>query len=269
MIRLESTQCPLCKSPVRVLRREDGAADRYIGIADEFEKQFTPNPISPVLKDYLRAKRKGKKSVALVGSAHSSGPWAPFGEEGIEVWPANELHGYPWVDVDGATRWFQLHPKESFTREHDFKHWEWLQQEHSFPIYMQQVFDDVPSSVKYPLREIQNELIGNITRGEEKIIKLFSSTMCYQMALALWEGTERIEIFGIELVMDGEYAYQREAMAFWFGKADAMGVEVWMPSTSALLVQPLYAYEQIRKESGEVVWSSEGMSDANNEPVKD
>jgi hypothetical protein len=267
MIRLESKLCPVCKSPIRVLRREDGSAARYLPILDEYERQFVPNPISPVLKDYLKAKRLGKKTVAIVGSARSSGPWAPFGEEEIEVWCANELHGYPWVDVEGATRWFQLHPKKSFTQKHDFDHWEWLQEKHDFPIYMQQVFDDVPSSIKYPLREIQNELIGEIYRGEEKIEKLFSSTMCYQIALALWEGFSRIELFGIELIMDGEYAFQREAMAFWIGKIDGMCVEMWMPENCALLVQPLYAYEQIRKESGAITWSSEGIADADNEPV--
>ena len=91
--------------------------------------------------------------------------------------------------------------------------------------------------------------------------KLFSSTMCYQVALALYGGFERIEIFGVELVM--------EAMAFWMGKADGMGIEVWLPEPCALLVQPLYAYEEIRKESGQIVWSSEGIIDANNEPIED
>jgi len=267
MIKLEAKRCPLCNSPIRVLRREDGSAAHYVGIADEYEKQFTPNPISPFLKDYLKAKRAGKKTVAIVGAAHSSGPWAPFGEEGIEVWCANELHGYPWVDVEGVTRWFQIHVKSSFTKKHDFSHWEWLQEEHDFPIYMQQVFEDVPSSIKFPLREIQKDLIGNIYRGEEKIEKLFSSTMSYQIALALWEGKfDRIELYGIELVMDGEYAYQREAMAFWMGKADGMGIDIWIPEDCALLIQPLYGYEQVRKESGEIVWSSEGIY-ADNESV--
>ena len=268
-MRFETRRCPVCKSPVRVLRRKDGSAARYLAIPDEYERQFTPNPISPALDDYLRAKRKGKKTVAIVGAAWTSGPWAPFGEKGVEIWCANELHGYPWVEVQGTTRWFQLHPKKSFIKKHDFNHWEWLQEKHLFPIYMQQVFDDVPSSTKYPLREIQNELIGDFYRGEEKMEKLFSSTMCYQVALALYGGFERIEIFGVELVMDGEYAYQREAMAFWMGKADGMGIEVWLPEPCALLVQPLYAYEEIRKESGQIVWSSEGIIDANNEPIED
>jgi len=171
----------------------------------------------------------------------------------VEIWTCNEIHGEPWIEDANATAWFQLHPKWSFTRGHSHNHWEWLQEEHPFPIYMQQVFDDVPSSVKYPLREIQKELI-HIVRGEFPIKKIFSSTFDYAMALALKDGFERIELFGIEMLMEGEYVYQREAMSFWLGKADGMGVDVWMPEDCSLLVQPLYAYEEIRHhDTGEVV----------------
>lgn len=248
------TKCPLCKCPVRVIRREDGSADHYQFI-DEEERHHVPNPIPPVLADFLRASRRGKKTVVIAGGAWSTGPWAPFGE--TEVWGMNNHHGKPWYKVDGITRWFDIHQKD-YIRESAYNHWDWLQEEHPFPIYMQQKLDDVPNSVPYPLREIQNELIGNFIRGEEKMEKLFSSTMCYQIAQALHEGIERIEIFGVELLGKGEYEHQREAMAFWLGKADGMGVDIWLPEQCSLLVQPLYSYEEIRKgNAGEVVWSAE------------
>ena len=119
---------------------------------------------------------------------------------------------------------------------------------------MQQVLDDVPNCVLFPLHEIQNELLGNIYRGEEKVKKIFSSTICYQIAHALLEDYKRIEIYGISLVEKGEYANQREAMAFWMGKADGMGAEIWMPETCALLMQPLYGFEEVRDgKTGEIL----------------
>ena len=238
--------------PVRIIYRDGGFADHYEPI-DYDEALLIPNPCPLALANYLRAKRRGKKTVAIVGAALNTGPWAPFGEEGVEIWTCNEMHAIPWVDEKDFTAWFQLHPKWSFTRDIEFKHWEWLQEEHPFPVYMQQVFDDVPSSVKFPLREIQKELI-HIDRGELPMKKIFSSTFTYQIAFALSMGYERIEIYGIEMVAEGEYAYQREAMSFWMGKADGMGVEVWIPSMCSLLLQPLYAYEEIRKgDTGEVL----------------
>lgn len=249
---MDITQCPLCGMEVRIARREDGSADHYEPLSNvEWAKH--PNPCPPSLADYLRAKRRGKKTVALVGSAVHTAPWAPFGEEGVEIWSFNELHGLPWMREEYVSAWFQVHPKWSFTKDEKYNHWDWLQKEHPFPTNMQIVYDDVPSSVKYPLSEIQNKLV-NIERGEFPIKKLFTSTFNYQMALALDRGFERIEIYGIELILEGEYSHQREMMAYWMGKADGMGVEVWIPEQCSLLVAPLYAYEEIRKgDTGKVL----------------
>ena len=242
--------CPMCKCPIRIARREDGSADHYEYIEQD-ERHHLPNPIPPVLDDYLRASRVGKKTVAIVGADWASGPWAPFGE--IEVWGMNQLHGYPWFKTEDATRWLQIHPKWIFTQDNVHDHWDWLQKDHPFPIYMEMVYDDIPSCVQYPLRDLQNDL-KNIVRGELPVKKIFSSSFNYQISLALHEGYERIEMYGISLLGEGEYAYQREAMAYWLGKADGMGVEIWLPETCALLVEPLYGYEAIRKgDTGEIL----------------
>lgn len=247
----EVTNCPVCGVEVRIVHRDDGSADHYEPLTVA-ERNARPNPCPPLLADYLRAKRKGKKTVALTGAAPNTAPWVPFGEEGVEVWMCNEMHAMPWMREAQVARWFQIHPKWSFIRDNQYKHWEWLQEEHPFPIYMHMVYDDVPSSVRYPLPEIQKEII-NIVRGESQIKKIFSSTFTYMMALALYEGFERIEIYGIEMILEYEYAYQREMMAYWMGRADGMGIEVWMPEQCSLFRAPLYGYEQQRKgDTGEV-----------------
>lgn len=244
------TECPLCKMPVRVVRREDGAADHYEPLTYE-ETEKLPNPCPPAIADYLRVKRKGKKTVAMLGAGFTTGQWVPFGE--VDIWTLNELHDLSWMQEESVSGWYQIHPKWSFTKEHKSNHWEWLQKKHPFPIYMQHVYDDVPCSVMFPLRDIQNGLV-NIVRGELPIRKLFSSTFCYAMALALFQGYERIELYGIQLMLEGEYHWQREMMSFWLGKADGMGVEVWLPKQSSLLTAPLYGYEEIKKgDTGRVV----------------
>ena len=247
----EITNCPVCGVEVRIIRREDGSADHYEPLTAT-ERNARQNPCPPALADYLRAMRKGKKTVAIVGAAPNTAHWTPFGEEGVEVWTCNENHNVPWCKTEDVTRWFQIHPKWSFTRDNQHKHWEWLQEEHPFPIYMQMAYDDVPASIPYPLRDVQNGLM-NIVRGELPIRKIFSSTFTLQTALALYEGFERIELYGIEMILEYEYAYQREMMAYWLGKADGMGVEVWMPEQCSLLKAPLYGYEQQRAaRTGEI-----------------
>jgi len=244
----EIEKCKLCGGAVRVVRRADGAADHYetIPITD-----VPTEPTPEYLLDFLRASRKGKRTVAIVGSAWTTRGWAPYGEEGVEVWCFNEMHGQ--TGIGKPTRWFQMHPRSSWDKEHRFRHREWLQSEHDFPIYMQQKYDDIPNVVRYPLREIQDKLLNRVWKGEEKLKRIFSSSFVYGIALALYEGNfDRIELFGIEMLLDGEYAYQRESMSFWVGKADGMGVEVWMPEQCHLFELPLYAYDEIRHGDGSV-----------------
>jgi len=118
----EATKCPVCGMPVRIVYRGDGAADHYepMQLGDA---ALIPNPCPPALADYLRVKRLGKKTVALVGAALNTGPWYPGGEEGVEIWTCNEMHAIPWVKEEHFTRWFQLQPKWSFTTDIEFKHW--------------------------------------------------------------------------------------------------------------------------------------------------
>jgi hypothetical protein len=203
------------------------------------------------LDGFLHASRNGKKTVAIVGSAWTTRGWAPYGEDGVEVWCFNEMHGQ--TGIGKASRWFQLHPKTEFTKTHRFNHKEWLESEHDFVIYMQRAYDNIHQSVPYPLKEIQDELLTRMWKGEEIIQKVFGCSMAYAVSLALYEGFQRIELFGIELVLEGEWAYQRESMAYWLGKADGMGVEVWMPEQCELFKFPLYAYEEIRKGDGSFV----------------
>ena len=250
---MDPTTCPLCKSPVRIAYREDGAADHYEPLSKEDMEGSAPT-CPPVLYDWLKAKRKGKKTVAIVGAGYSSCAWAPYGEPGVDVWCCNELHGKPWIKMDGITAWFQLHPKWSFSKPHKYDHYGWLQKDHPFPVYQQKLYDDIPSGKVFPLRNIQLALLGDIYRGEQPIEKVFTSTVSYQVALALYQGYKRIELYGIELTIGAEWDYQREAMTFWVGQAGGRGVEVWMPETCSLLLAPLYAYEVIRKaDTGEIM----------------
>ena len=132
--------------------------------------------------------------------------------------------------------------------------------ESQLPFTAQKLYDDIPSGKAFPLRNIQLTLLGNIYRGEQSIEKVFTSTVSYQVALALYQGYKRIELYGIELTIGAEWEYQREAMTFWMGQAGGRGVDVWMPETCSLLLAPLYAYEVIRKaDTGEIMLPEKDM----------
>ena len=199
---------------------------------------------------WLAKQRKGKRTVAIVGFAPSSRHLAPYDDPDVEIWGVNEAYAHNFmVDSNGnfrADRWFQLHKPWSYKRDNnrnDPDHWKWLQQEHPFPIYMQEKDPLVPSSVKYPLEEIvEKYLTGKVWRGEE-VCRYFTSSFAYMCALALYLGFERIEVYGFEMATMTEYTYQKGSTEFWLGLAAGLGVEVQLVENCQLLKGAMYGYE--------------------------
>jgi hypothetical protein len=239
-----------------MLYRDNGEAD-HLEVLQHGEVDYYLKPMPEEMAKYVKSLRAGKKTVAIVGRSETSCSWAPFDDPEVEIWVMNEMHWLPWLTrVD---RWFQIHERWDFTKDHIAEHWEWLQEEHEHPIYMQKVFDDIPACVEYPLYEIRKKLFNNIFRGEFKVDKFFTSTMDYMLALILYEEEfERIEIYGIELSYEGEWSYQREGLAYWLGRADERGIEIWLPENNTLLDAPLYGYEVTRDARGQMVLPGEG-----------
>lgn len=128
-------------------------------------------------------------------------------------------------------------------------HYDWLQRPHEFPIYMQDHYDDVPSSVKYPKEEIVKALLPNVWRdvaGDVSQVENFTSSTAYAIALAIYQGKKQIEISGIEMTSDTEYVRQRPGVYFWLGIAAGRGINV-------VLHSPLLMNEKPYGYTGEVV----------------
>lgn len=235
--------CPTCGYPVRIVRREGGYADHYKHIRDDnLDKQLPSQDAETATK--LHKLRSGKKTVALVGLSPSSCSLAPFEDDEVEIWCLNEAHDFPWLLR--ATRWFQLHPRESFMREVAVRnvrgHYDWLKDEHGFLIYMQFQHEDVPDSVEYPLLDMLDEFFGKTRKGDEKV-KYFTSTFAYMVALAISEGFERIEVYGFEMTNEEEWSAQKSCAEFWLGVIIGRKLELLLPEDSRLLWGPLYGYE--------------------------
>lgn len=146
------------------------------------------------------------KKLAIVGSGKNTRDQAPFDDPTFDIWVFNEAANSEW-----CKRWtacFQMHEPEIYKGHNtkDSNHWLWLQQEHGRPIYMQEVDQDVPNSVRFPLEEAQ-QLAG---------VRMFPTTFAYMASLAILQGYEVIKIYGVELSAS-EYEYQANGYLFWFG----------------------------------------------------
>lgn len=183
------------------------------------------------------------KTIALVGFADNTSYLAKD-TKADEIWSLRTW--YKIADLPRVDRLFEIHPYEFLHgRRDDTEYIEYLQRAHPFPIYMQEINPDKPSSVVYPLEEVIHNLFVNLRRGE-KVIRYFTSTFSYMLALAILENPDRIEIYGFDMAWGTEYQYQKAGAEFMIGVAAGRGIEVYIPEECNLLKARLYGYEALR-----------------------
>jgi hypothetical protein len=183
----------------------------------------------------LAEHRKGKRTVAIVGFSKTSRAMAPYDDETVEIWTLNETAKVP--EITRFTRHFQLHSRANFNRwnnPNDSNHSQWLKEPHEFPIYMQKVWPDIPASLRYP---IENYI--------DTFGRYATSTPAYMMGLAILEGFERIELYGLDMAGSSEYQYQKAGMEYLIGFALGRGIEVYIPPQSPLMTGSLYGYQDM------------------------
>jgi hypothetical protein len=179
-----------------------------------------------------------KKKLAIVGTAPSSLHLAPYNDPDYEIWGLNGVYGYIDVpNISNITRWFDIHflagikglPNNYF----DFH------KTCPVPVYMQDVFEEVPNSVKFPLDEV-------LTRFPRRY---FTNTVSWMLALAICEGYEDISVYGVDMSQGTEYASQRPSCEYFLGYAEGMGINIYLPQESDLLKTPfLYGFEDEKQD---------------------
>jgi hypothetical protein len=202
------------------------------------------------------------RRIAIVGFGSGDRTLVPWDDPAVEIWTLNNAHGCEWM-----RRWdrvFEMHPRGIIAREtaelkRSVDHLALLQAERRRPIYMTEAQPDIPCSVAYPLEAI-TAFVGARC---EKIRKqpFLTSSFALMLALATMklvqtrkksDKSDAIEIYGVPLMNDEEYAYQRENASFFAGFAMGHGVEIVMtPDSTWLEADGIYGYA--RAESWELL----------------
>jgi len=189
------------------------------------------------------------RSVAIVGFSQKTMHYC-LQSKADEMWSLN--HIYLIENFPKLTRLFELHKQHWYLRKEvprSVAYWEWLQKPQEFPIYMQEVTPEVPSSVKYPLDEIVESCLTGLVEinddRDETIRKYFTSSFAYMMALAIHEKFDVIELYGVDMENDTEYGYQRPCGEFWIGLALGRGIKVVLPEPCEMCKAVLYGYDVV------------------------
>jgi len=194
-----------------------------------------------------------KKRVAIIGFAEVDRPLVPWDDETLEIWGLNMAHGW----MPRWDRLFEMHGREEIKEEtaeliRHTDHLGALQRERTRPIYMLEGHDDIPCSVAFPLARLQafcGEYCDKLQRQP-----YVTSSFGYMMGMAImdlvaarkdpWkpEG-EEILIFGVPLLNEEEYSYQRENARFFAGFAIGRGIKLTLTHHASWLeADGLYGY---------------------------
>jgi hypothetical protein len=141
-----------------------------------------------------------------------------------------------------ASAVFDIHSSEDIYRrameDENFRRWLELTE---LPFYTPYPYPGMKNNVIYPLQDVTVSLLGHFLRGDQPN-PYFTSGPCYAIALAIFQGYERIEIYGIEMENNTEYIYQRDGIGLWCGIAAGMGIDVVWPDKALMFYAPLYGY---------------------------
>lgn len=189
-----------------------------------------------------------RKVVALVGFAPMTRGLAPLDNPDIEIWTLNEAS---MMGIKRIDRLFQMHPRwcwDPNTRDPGYI--DWLKSQ-TCPIYMFETEPDIPMSRRYPMERM-------IERFGQDGKPYLTSTFSYQIAMAIDEGYDEIQIFGIDLSSEEEYRYQRAGAEYLLGYAKALGIKIVLPQDCPLLKSPLYG--KYTAEEAKTLFTDEQIS---------
>jgi hypothetical protein len=204
-------------------RQQAKAALEYNGDDAQFEKQDKPY-----------------KKVAIVGTAMTHKD-APYSDPSWEIWGLNDH----WNNMPRYTRWFEANNDACrvapVSHMPEIKRVDWLKK-CPVPVYMEEHYDDVPNSVKYPYDEI-NDMVGATDPcGRD----YFTNSVSFMIALAIYEGFDEIHLYGVDMAVGSEYEQQRPSCEFWVGFGKGRGIKFYIPEQSDL-IKTLVVYGRSRK----------------------
>ena len=190
------------------------------------------------LLDPEKAEVLGTRSkIGIVGFATTHRFEAPFADPEWEIWGMNQLYRH----IPRADRWFEIHENWDEHVVEGTDHAKWLR-EAAIPVYMVKTHEAFPWSVRYPIEEL------NILYSD-----YWTSSIAFMMGLAIWEleklpgppESKEIGLWGIDLIVEDEYFYQKACAEYFIGIACGKGFKVTIPTSSALCKAGYrYGYEK-------------------------
>lgn len=189
------------------------------------------------VQDKEEVEVKKYRKVALVGSASASLHRVPWQDMDLEIW------GLGWRKMKRCDLYFEMHTLDLSKRGALPPNYLQYLSQLGAPIFLQAINQNIPNSLRYPIEEVIKRLGPGLDPNANG--DYFSSSIGYMLAYAILLGVDEIQIYGIDLLCDDEYGYQRPNAEYLIGVARGLGIKVLIPEESALCkFDHRYGYEE-------------------------
>ena len=173
-----------------------------------------------------------KDKLAILGTAPTM-PDTPWADDDLEIWALSQCATFPVFKR--ADILFELHAPGYWAADPNI-----IPRINTWPgrMVMQDHYDYVPNSEKYPIKTIL------------QYKRYHRTTITYLLALALHSRKitgkpEHISLYGVHMEdKEEEYGEQRPCCEYWLGRIEDSGVEVFIAGGAVLSAPFLYGYEK-------------------------
>lgn len=191
-----------------------------------------------------------RKKYAVVGFATSSRDLAPFDDPEWVIAGLNQLYRHiPRADI-----WYDIHVNWNEHVVEGTDHEAWIKAS-PIPVFMAQRVPELgPASVRYPIERMiakfSDYFTSTVAFALAWSIDMIDQSVAADLALESVASPEAflarqrelyaqhtIGIFGIDLIVGGEYFYQKACAEYFIGQACGRGITVFIPPQSALCKQ--------------------------------
>ena len=186
------------------------------------------------------------RRILITGFAPDSGNLSPARSKskrkGFEIWSFNNDTDLAKV----ATAHFEMHDLDVYGKKSlgdavpSPDYLDALHKGLGPKVYMLKADPTIPGSVAYPIKEIRKHFQTDY----------FTNSISYMLALAIYEKVDEIHLYGIDMALQHESAWERPSIEYFLGIAWGRGIKVVIPKESDLLkclglygFEPIYEYE--------------------------
>lgn len=199
-----------------------------------------------------------KKKLCILGTAWSCKD-APFADPDYDFWGVAHCLMLPQIQKMDAV--FEIHLKSIWEKEVDPRTGKPIIHNANpgkIKTYLHEIDPDIPTSVKFPRVALEEKYRKYIPESDYFYA---TNSIVWMVILGIDLGYEQIDLYGVHLECDQEWAFERPCVEFWMGFAAGKGIKIDVAkSADVCRGSHIYGYAEIEIQRKKILSRIEGFN---------